>query len=81
MDDTDLVVAVAADIVRRYREDALSHLREQAEIAAGLDDDLSLNAWADIAGAVAMLMGREALVMLRPRPRSRRGSCHPCRRP
>ena len=67
MDDADLVVAVAADMVRRYGKDALSHLREQAEIAAGIDDDLSLNAWTDIAGAVAMLMGREAVVMLRPR--------------
>ena len=67
MDDADLVVAVAADMVRRYGEETLSHIRDQAEIAAGLGDDLSLNAWTDIAGAAAMLMDHEAVVMLRPR--------------
>ena len=54
-------------MVRRHGERALSHIRDQAEIAAGLGDDLSLNAWTDIAGAVTMLMGRDAVVMLRPK--------------
>jgi hypothetical protein len=74
MHDAALVVAVAAEMVRLCGEDALSHIREQAAIAAGIDDDLSLNAWTDIAEAVAMLMGREAVVMLRPRPRSRQAA-------
>ena len=36
MNDTALVAAVAADMVRRHGEDALSHLREEAEIAVGI---------------------------------------------
>ena len=67
MNDAALVVIVAAEMVRRYGEEALSHLRDQAVIAAGIGDDLSLNAWTDIAGAAAMLIGREAVVMLRPK--------------
>ena len=67
MDDADLVVAVAAEMVRRYGEETLSHIRDQAEIAAGIGDDLSLNARTDIAGAAATLMGRKAFVMMRPR--------------
>jgi hypothetical protein len=38
MDDADLVVTVAADVVRRYGEEALPHLYDLAEIAAGLND-------------------------------------------
>lgn len=67
MDDADVVVAVAADLVRRHGQDALSHIRDQAEIAAGLGDDVSLNAWTDIAEAAATLMDRNAVVTMRPR--------------
>ena len=73
MDDGDLVVAVAAEMVRRHGKETLSHLRDHAEIAAGLRDDLSLKAWTDIAGAVAMLMGRDRIVTLRPRQDRGRG--------
>jgi len=63
MNDAALVVIVGAEMVRHYGEDAVPHIREQAEIAAGLGDDLSLTAWTDIAEAVTMLMSREAVVI------------------
>jgi len=58
MDDAALVAIVAAEMV---------------VIAAGLGDDFSLNAWTDIAGAVATLVGRDAIMMLaRGQDRGRR---------
>jgi hypothetical protein len=57
MDDADLVVAVAADEVRRHGEKAQARLWEHAEIAAGLNDRLSVEAWADIPEAAERLLG------------------------
>ena len=56
MDDADLVVTVAADVVRRYGEEALPHLYDRAEIAAGLNDAASVEAWLDIADAAERLL-------------------------
>ena len=45
MGDADLVVTVAADMVRRYGGNAPARLVDQAEIAYGLGDQLSMRAW------------------------------------
>jgi hypothetical protein len=61
MDDAALVVAVAAEMVRRHGEDAPSHLREQAAIAARIADRISVKASTDIAEAAAMLSSKIAI--------------------
>ena len=45
IDDADLLVTVAADMVRRYGENAPARLGDQAGIAHGLGDQLSMQAW------------------------------------
>jgi len=68
MDDADLVVTVTANMVRRYGENAPARLRDQAEIAYGLGDQISMQAWRDIAEiAEAMLQGSIALYFRRKR--------------
>jgi hypothetical protein len=61
MHDAALVVAVAAEMVRLCGEDALSHIREQAAIAAGIGDYSSEKAWKDIADAAPMLSSKIAI--------------------
>jgi hypothetical protein len=56
MDDAHLVVTVAVDMVRRYGANAAVHLRDQAEIAAGLGDASSAQAWDDIAEAADIIL-------------------------
>ena len=56
MDDADLVVTVAADMVRRFGANAAVYLRDQAEISAGLGDASSAEAWSDIAAAADMIL-------------------------
>jgi hypothetical protein len=62
MDDAALVITVAADMVRRYGKNAISYLRERAEIAAGIGDRLSVKAWTDIADAAAMRSSKIAIL-------------------
>jgi hypothetical protein len=56
MDDADLVACVAADYVSRQGVGAIPHVREQAEIAEELGDDLSAETWHEIADTAARLL-------------------------
>lgn len=58
MDDADLVAALAADMVRQHGPEAIAMLAEKAEIAASLGDELSAQAWRDIAEVAARLVGQ-----------------------
>ena len=49
MDDLELVEAVAREFVAREGEASLTYLRERAEVAQALGDELSARAWLDIA--------------------------------
>jgi hypothetical protein len=55
-----LVERVAREFLDRHGSDAPLILREHAEIADGLGDRLSAEAWRDIADAVERLIGMKA---------------------
>jgi hypothetical protein len=57
--DARLVNKVASDYVRRAGINAVPDLVEYAEIASSLGDDLSAEAWLDIAGAALTLLQAE----------------------
>ena len=56
MDDADEVAHVAADLLRQHGPGVIADLREQAELAAANDDQLSAEAWADIADTVESIL-------------------------
>ena len=56
MDDAEDVARVAADLLERHGPSVIAELREQAEIAAANGDQLSAEAWADIADAAEGLL-------------------------
>jgi hypothetical protein len=62
MPNTDrfLVEKVARDFLSRLGCDAVSYLREQAELAADQGDELSADAWRDIADAVESVLQDQA---------------------
>ena len=53
--DRELVEQVAREYVERHGQDAVSILRERANIAEELGDSLSADAWRDIADAAERL--------------------------
>ena len=55
-DDSDLVMQVAAQLVGQFGAEAAAYARDQNEIAIGLDDDVSAQAWLDIAEAADKLI-------------------------
>jgi len=55
-DDSDLVTQVAAQLVRQMAGAAAAYAGDLAEIAIGLDDENSAQAWFDIADAAADLI-------------------------
>ena len=55
-DDDGLVASVAADYVATYRERAVEHLLSRKAIARDFGDELSANAWLEIARAAARQM-------------------------
>ena len=55
-DDTDLVTQVAAQLVSQFGAEAAAYARDQNEIAIGLDDRDSAQAWLDIAEAADKLI-------------------------
>jgi len=57
--DARLVNKVANDYVRRAGINAVPDLVEYAEIASSLGDDLSAEAWLDIAGVALTLLQAE----------------------
>jgi hypothetical protein len=59
-DDSDLVTQVAAQLVRQMAGAAAAYAGDLAEIAIGLDDEDSAEAWFDIADAAADLIARLA---------------------
>jgi hypothetical protein len=56
MDDVDLVAVVAAEYVRRQGGGAIPHLREQAEMAEGLGDNLSADTWQEITDTAIQIL-------------------------
>jgi hypothetical protein len=56
MNDETLVADVAADLVRRMGDEASEYVRDEVEIAAGRGDELSEQAWIDIANAVHRIL-------------------------
>jgi hypothetical protein len=56
MDDEILIVETATVFVERMGTAAIEHLEEQAELAASAGDDLSEEAWRDIAEAAIQLV-------------------------
>jgi hypothetical protein len=56
MDDEILVVETATVFVERMGTAAIEHLQEQAELAAFAGDNLSEEAWRDIAEAAIRLV-------------------------
>jgi hypothetical protein len=55
-DDSDLVTQVAAQLVSQFGAEAAAYARDQNEIAIGLDDEDSAQAWLDIAEAADKLI-------------------------
>jgi hypothetical protein len=55
-DDSDLVTQVAAQLVSQFGAEAAAYARDQNEIAIGLDDENSAQAWLDIAVAADDLL-------------------------
>jgi hypothetical protein len=55
MDDDHIVEQVARQMHERHGPDAAPRAREQAEIADGIGDPLSADAWRDIANALKRL--------------------------
>lgn len=58
MDDKDLVDKVAAEFLKRDGPSVIAELRDYAELAAANDDQLSAEAWTDIADAAEALLRR-----------------------
>ena len=58
MEDADEVNRAAAEYLARHGPDVIADLRELAEIARANGDELSAEAWTDIADAVDKLLGR-----------------------
>jgi hypothetical protein len=56
MDDTEEVDRVAAEFLERHGPGVILDLRERAEIAAANEDQLSAEAWTDIAEAAERLL-------------------------
>lgn len=56
MDDADEVDRVAADFLKRHGPSVVPDLRERAEISAANGDQLSADAWMDIADAAERLL-------------------------
>jgi hypothetical protein len=56
MDDTEEVDRVAAEFLERHGPSVILDLRERAEIAAANEDQLSAEAWTDIAEAAERLL-------------------------
>ena len=71
--DADLVVTVAIEMVRRYGENAPPYLRDQAEIAVGLGDQVSARAWEDIAEATEAVLRRSIAIILAAQNRPNSG--------
>lgn len=55
-DDQDEVARVAAEFLERHGPAVIADLRERAEIAAANGDQLSAEAWTDIADAAEQLL-------------------------
>jgi hypothetical protein len=55
-DDEKLVEKAAREIVDRHGADALPILRERAELAEELQDELAAKAWRDIAKAAERML-------------------------
>jgi hypothetical protein len=56
MDDADEVDRVAEEFLKRRGPSVILDLRERAEIAAANEDQLSAEAWTDIADAAERLL-------------------------
>jgi len=56
MSDWKLVERVARELIGRHGSEALLIICEEAEIAAGIGDELSGTAWRDIADAAEQLL-------------------------
>jgi hypothetical protein len=56
MDDADEVERVAGEFLASHGPTVIPDLRERAEIAAAIGDQLSAEAWADIADAAERLL-------------------------
>jgi uncharacterized alpha-E superfamily protein len=56
MDDTDEIERVAGEFLARHGPSVIPDLRERAEIAAANRDQLSAEAWTDIAEAAERLL-------------------------
>jgi hypothetical protein len=56
MDDADEVERVAGEFLERHGPRVILDLRERAEIAAANEDQLSAQAWTDIANAAERLL-------------------------
>ena len=56
MDDATLVKVVAARYLQDMGSEALRYLREMQELAAGLSDANSAEAWRDIADAARVIL-------------------------
>jgi uncharacterized protein YbjT (DUF2867 family) len=55
-DDSELVARVAAELIGQMGEGAARFAQDQAEIATGLEDQLSTEVWLEIADAAAELV-------------------------
>ena len=56
MDDADEIERVAEEFLNRHGPSVILDLRERAEIAAANEDQLSAEAWMDIADAAERLL-------------------------
>jgi hypothetical protein len=56
MDDATLVTLVAGEYLRRFGRATQRHLREKADQALALKDNLSAEVWSDIAASAAELI-------------------------
>jgi len=57
-DDAELVASVAGEFVGKLGKGAVPHLRREGALATGEGDDLSAEAWHDIADAAALILTR-----------------------
>jgi hypothetical protein len=55
-DDGKVVEQAAREFVDQYGADAIRVLRERAEVAETLKDELAAKAWRDIAGAAEQIL-------------------------
>src|SRR3954468_6697307 len=69
MDDADEVERVAGEFLERHGPSVILELRERAEIAAANEDQLSAEAWTDIADAVDRLLWGRCLCPRRAAPK------------